>query len=150
MAGWIAGAAWGGLVAVAAGAAFAEHDGLPHRAPHGRAAAWVPFDAGGAPDLPSAPGVSTRGVHVYLDVHPDSAGVEVDGHRAGPAHGFVASPLSLRPGLHHLDVVHPGFKPLRLVVDVSGQHAYLLRGRLEPEAGAAEPPGRGFLVAPRR
>lgn len=143
MAGWIAGATWGALVAMAAGASFPEHDGLHVGVPPGRGAAWVPFDASGdSPDLPPAPGGLARGAHVYLDVHPDSAGVEVDGHGAGPAHGFVASPLSLRPGLHHLDVVHPGFKPLRLVVDVAGQHAYLLRARLQPESGS--------FVVPRR
>lgn len=148
MAGWIAGAAWGGLVAMAAGASFAEHNGLHAAEPAPRGSVWVPLEL--STDAPALPGLPARGAHVYLDVHPDAAGVEVDGQSRGRAHGFVASPLSLGPGVHRLDIRHPGFKPLRLVVDVSGQQAYVLRATLEPSDGEREEPGSGYFVVPRR
>jgi hypothetical protein len=131
--GWIAGAVWGGLAALAAGA-FTDHDGPHVRALRSGRAAWVLLDAVGAPPrLPRAPGVAVQGPRVYLEVHPDSAAVEVDGHAVGIAHQFVASTLSFGPGIHRVDISHPGFKPVRTVVDISGEQVYLLRATLEPD-----------------
>jgi PEGA domain len=147
IAGWIAGATWGGMAALAAGA-LTEPDAMAIRIPHGRSAVWVPLDPAGAPRGLSQPPVPVRGARVYLDVHPDTASVEVDGYDVGVAHQFVTVPLSLDPGLRHVDIVYPGFKPVRLVVDVSGEQTYLLRALLEPDGSAIEPDS-GYLVVPR-
>jgi hypothetical protein len=110
----------------------------------------------GAHEPAVIPGDRGRGVQVRsvplgagTAVHPDAATVEVDGHLVGRAHQFVASPLSLGPGIHRVDVAYPGFKPVRTVVDVSGQQVYLLRATLEPDGEPSEPPGSGYFVVPR-
>ena len=148
MAGWITGAAWGGLVAVAAGASFAEPPGFPARTTTHRGSVWIRLDLSEAP-----PGsvVPAQGAHVYIDVHPDTAGVSLDGQEVGRAHGFVAAPLRVPPGVHRLDVALAGFKALSMVVDVSGQQAYVLRATLQPDdSEEVDEPGSGYVIVLRR
>jgi hypothetical protein len=147
--GWIAGAAWGGLVALAAGA-FADQDGPHIRVSSSGRAVWVTLNQPAAqPDRPPAPGARVQAARSYIDVHPDSAAVEVDGHSVGQAYQFVAFPLSLAPGIHHVDITYPGFKPIRTVVEVSGPQVYLLRAMLEPAEAAVEASGGSYVVVSR-
>jgi hypothetical protein len=94
--------------------------------------------------------------------------VSIDGRGLGAA-GQLAGPqqfLALTPGFHRVDIVRPGFKPAKAVVEIASGRSYLLRLKLvaEPEGSAASPgvrgsedltsgetpPGGGYFVVPRR
>jgi hypothetical protein len=96
-----------------------------------------------APPSPSAP-AAPPGVGAPLpvalgflrtEVEPRGARVIVDGRDVGTAEEYAEGrgAVAMAPGPRRVEIVHPGFKPLRTTIEVAARQTYTLRWRLERE-----------------
>jgi hypothetical protein len=69
-----------------------------------------------------------------LQVEPRNAEVYVDGYYAGVVDDFDGrfQHLDLIPGLHHVEIVSPGYQPLVFDVTIEPHHRTTYRGALLP------------------
>jgi hypothetical protein len=82
-----------------------------------------------------APGPAEIGYGgVSLDVTPDDASVYVDGSYVGPVENFspTSPPLTLAIGMHHVDVMAPGYQTLAFDVSIVPGQVIPYQGTLLP------------------
>ena len=86
-----------------------------------------------APAVPPAPGAAHIG-YLQTEIEPAGAEVFIDGRRAGPADppGAPRTLFALETGLHRVEIVRQGFKPLRTEIRIAPRVTFAIRGRLEP------------------
>jgi hypothetical protein len=80
------------------------------------------------------PGVAGIGYGgVSFDVTPYDAGVYVDGTYAGPVENFypTSPPLTLEVGVHHIDIIAPGYLTLAFDVSIVPGQVIPYRGTLQ-------------------
>jgi hypothetical protein len=145
--------------------------GFYFQTPHGPGQVYVPLDPSGRPLLPSSspaeppvpssppsPPAPPQALppdwgFLRTEVEPGSARVYIDGHPVGITRQFSGPQgfITLAPGLRQLEIVLPGFKPLRTTVEISSRQTYVVQARLDPDPDQPleETRGGGYHVVPR-
>jgi len=87
-----------------------------------------------APPAPRAPGVPSVG-YLQTEIEPAGAEVVIDGRRAGVADAFGAARtlFALEAGMHRIEIVQVGFRPLRTEIRVAPRAVFSIRARLDPK-----------------
>lgn len=82
------------------------------------------------PPASAAPPPGTPGT-----LRPTGAEVFIDGRRAGPADppGASRTLFALPPGMHRVEIVRGGFRPLRTEIRIASRVTFAIRGKLEPK-----------------
>jgi hypothetical protein len=86
------------------------------------------------PAVPPPPGAATVG-YLQTEIEPTGAEVFIDGRRAGPADppGATRTLFALPPGMHRVEIVREGFKPLRTEIRIASRVTFAIRGKLDPK-----------------
>jgi PEGA domain-containing protein len=95
----------------------------------------VPVYGYGAPYTPVVVGPNNGAYGgIALEIRPDDAAVYVDGGYAGIVRDFdgTRQPLTLTPGVHHIQVDQTGFEPLAFDVTVQPGQVIPYQGDLRP------------------
>ena len=138
--------------------------------PHRSGQVYVPLDPSGrpiypsgtpaepsAPPSPASPAAPSQALppdwgFLRTEVEPSAARVYIDGQYAGVAQQFSGPQgfLTLPPGPRWLEIVHPGFRPLRTAMEIKPRQTSILRLLLEPDPNqrVEEPRGAGYHVVP--
>lgn len=93
-----------------------------------------------APSSPPAPSTSPdRGAppvgYLQTEIEPAGAAVMVDGRRLGTADalGAARTLFALEAGMHRIEIVQAGFRPLRTEIRVAPRVVFSIRARLDPK-----------------
>jgi hypothetical protein len=107
-------------------------------------------DAGPGTPAPMPPGAPAGTGSLAVEVDPPGTRVIIDGREVGPAAslGGAGHVATVPAGLHRLELVFPGFRPLALQVEIGAGRLHVLRWRLDPDpaTSAEETPGDGYQV----
>lgn len=84
------------------------------------------------PPVPRAPGAPTVG-YLQTEIEPAGAQVLIDGRRAGVADAFGSARtlFALEVGMHRIEIVQAGYRPLRTEIRVVPRAVFSIRARLE-------------------
>jgi hypothetical protein len=98
-------------------------------------APYSPYGAYGAPGPGSVgvqPGAATGGLS--FEISPPSAEIFVDGNYSGVVSSFTptSQPLTLAPGLHHVEIRAPGYETQTFDVDVVAGQVIPYQGTMQP------------------